>query len=365
MATDPSRRRFLAALAACTVADAFAFRANAEPPGIALLGAWSMDGREYAGIWDRARGPQGVELPFRAHQVLLDPRMPRAAIAIARRPGEFIARLDLTTLQITNLHVVDSGWLTNGHALFTENGRTLLVSENDSVTGTGSIALYDADTLELIDRYSTFGIGPHAILQEPDGSLLVANGGVLTAGATGRQKLNAGSIDASLVRLDPRGRLLGKWRLSDSNLSIRHLARAQSGMVGVALQAEHPEVAMREEAPVFALFDGRALRIADPSPTSLKGYAGDITCIETPGGALFWVGCSQAGVIAVWDETGRPRACHGLRGACALAPTATGIVAPSEYGEIGCLETAKSTEWFVQGGSPAWDNHAVAIVGRT
>src|SRR4051794_17437928 len=149
MATDPSRRRFLSAALTCSLVQFFPQNARAGIPARRMLGAWLSEGRNYAGIWQQDIDTQGVELPFRAHQVLLDPANPRGAIAIARRPGEFIARIDLAALQVTGLRAIEPEFVTNGHAVFSADERTLLVSESDGATGVGSLGLYDVTTLEI------------------------------------------------------------------------------------------------------------------------------------------------------------------------------------------------------------------------
>ena len=356
MAIDLCRRRFLSAALACTAAPVVLAHAHRQIDRMRMLGAWHTDGNDYAGVWGSALGAHGVELPFRAHQVLLDPHLPHHALAIARRPGEFIARLDLKSACILDLRAIDPEFVTNGHALSDPAARTLLVAQSDSSTGAGVLGAYDIDSLELRERLSTFGIGPHALLRDFDGTMLVANGGVLTLAQSGRTVLNVGSIDSSLVRLDAQGALLGRWKLEDPNLSIRHLARAQNGIVGVALQAEHADPADRERAPVFALFDGRALRIAEAQQTPLSGYAGDVACIETATGPRFAVGCPRAGTVAIWDGGGSARGLYPLRGACAVAPAGAALIAASEHGELGLLAISDDV-WTVSGGVPSWDNH--------
>jgi uncharacterized protein len=378
MATDPSRRRFLSAALTCSVAQFIAPNAGAGIRARRMLGAWQSQGRDYAGIWQEDIYTRGVELPFRAHQVLLDPANPRGAIAIARRPGEFIARIDLTALQVTGLRAIEPEFVTNGHAVFSVDERTLLVSESDGATGVGSLGVYDVATLEIGERFPTAGIGPHALLREPGGTLLVANGGVVTLAQSGRTILNSGNIESSLVRLDSNGRILGEWRLvdrnlsidsngrvlgewrlADRNLSIRHLALAMNGTVGVALQAEHADSAEREQAPVFALFDGTTLRIADPAAAALRGYAGDVACINGPAGPLFAVGCPRAGAVGIWTGAGKVYGVYPLRGACAVAPAGMELVAPSQHGETGRLSPPPQGQWSVSRGTPAWDNHVL------
>jgi hypothetical protein len=215
------------------------------------------------------------------------------------------------------------------------------------------------DSLDCKVRHQTLGIGPHALLCEPEGTVLVANSGVLTLPQTGRARLNPGRIDASLVRLGVDGRPLGQWRLRDTNLSIRHLTRARDGTVGVALQSEHSNVSERDCAPVFAVFDGRQIRCADSAAVSLGGYGGDVTCMETSAGPLFAVGCTQAGVVALWDAAGHMRGTYPLRGACAVATYGDRFIAPSKHGEVGVLGMRDSLDWSVSVGAPQWDNHAV------
>ena len=363
METDRTRRRLLRAVAAWALTQPIGAIGSATTPGYGLLGAWRRDGHDCVGTWRPGADARGIEIPFRAHEVLVDRTRPQSAIAVARRPGEFLARVDLASLELATLRDIDPEYVTSGHAVFSVDGQSLLVSESDVLTGAGMVAVYNADTLVCHARYSTLGIGPHALLCEPGGTLLVANSGVLTLPQSGRTKLNAGDIDASLVRLSADGRLLGQWRLQDRNLSIRHLTRTRDGIVGIALQAEHEEASERERAPVFAMFDGASLRCAESPAQSLGGYGGDIACIETPVGPLFAVGCTRAGAIALWDAEGCARGTYPLRSACALLQEGQTLIAPSEHGEVGVLATDNSLAWSLSRGAPSWDNHAVLWTG--
>ena len=364
MATNCSRRRLLQAAAAWVLA-AQPIRGLAREgiPGFALLGAWHRDGRDYVGIWQSGAGSRSIEIPFRAHEVLVDRSRPKSAIAVARRPGEFLARLDLAGMELATLRAIDAEYVTSGHGVFSPDGRSLLVSESHVLTGAGTIGIYDADSLDCHARHQTLGIGPHALLCEPEGTLLIANSGVLTRPQSGRAKLNMSRIDASLVRLGADGCPLGQWRLQDANLSIRHLARAQDGTIGIALQAEHTDPSERDGAPVFAVFDGRLLRCADSAGVPLGGYGGDVICTETATGPLFAVGCTHAGVIALWDAAGRTRGTYPLSRACALAKDDDMLIAPSEHGEVGVLAVRSRLDWSISRGAPEWDNHAIVWWG--
>jgi len=176
----------------------------------------------------------------------------------------------------------------------------------------------NAASLEKIAEWSSGGADPHVLLLDADGSLLVANGGILTLPETGRLKIDLDHMDSSLARLDTQsGALLGQWRLPDTRLGLRHLAwgaHAGARVLGIALQAEHSEPARKREAPVLALFDGKTLR-AVQAPVALTGYGGDIAFVA----GHFAVSCPRANGVALYDGSGRWQRFHALDGACALA----------------------------------------------
>jgi hypothetical protein len=253
MATDAARRAFLksAAWAAtavyasrgfATVAKGAVSDARMCPPDAwaEMLGSWLDDGLYYAGSWSPANGGTSVLLPSRAHGVLYGRKNPRLAIVVARRPGDYLMRFPIRGEAEVEIEKAGGGRVFNGHAAFSLDAATLYTTENSSTDGSGFIGVRDAQTFSQLAEWPTHGMDPHAMLVEPDGTLLVANGGILTLADTGRVKLEQERMDPSLVRIDTRsGALLGQWRLADSRLSIRHLARAPDGSVGVALQAEH------------------------------------------------------------------------------------------------------------------------------
>src|SRR4029078_13394879 len=126
--------------------------AYGQPAAAVVLGAWRRDAQHYVGLWGQDRVARGVEIPFRAHQVLIDPTRPKSAIAVARRPGEFIARIDLETMQLTTLEMIDSQVVANGHAMLGADFTTLLVAENDAMSGEGFIGVYDLASLKCRGR---------------------------------------------------------------------------------------------------------------------------------------------------------------------------------------------------------------------
>jgi len=309
------RRTWLLHAAAIGLAGPLA-AARAAAPAATFAAAWDdAQGRHHVGLVTAGgRGPlrvlHALELPTRAHGVWVEGG--GRLLVAARRPGDWLLRWrpGETTPQWC---WSDPQRRYAGHVVAA--GRHLYTTETDLDSGAGRIVVRAAGTLEPLADWPTHGIDPHQLMFDADGSLLVANGGVPTRPETGRVKLDRAGMDPSLVRLDARsGTLLGQWRLADPRLSIRHLARHASGVVGIALQAEHDAPPQREAAPLLALFDGRSLRCAD-ADTPLAGYGGDIAA--TADG--FAVGATRAGGVARWDLDGRWLGQTPLADACALA----------------------------------------------
>jgi hypothetical protein len=257
---------------------------------------------------------RAIETPTRAHGILCEPA--GTVLAVSRRPGDWLLRW------APRQPDSQAQWLWSapdrrysGHAALDAGGGLLFTSEADLERGSGLIAVRDVRTLETIDEWPAHGIDAHEVLVDADGSLLVANGGVPTRPETGRAKLDRAAMDSSLTRLDSRsGALLGQWRLADPRLSIRHLARHASGVIGAALQAEHDDPAARRAAPLLALFDGRRLDVAR-QPVALAGYAGDIAATRDG----FAVGATRAHCVAHWTAGGRWLRSAPLAEACPLA----------------------------------------------
>ena len=315
------RRRVLSgalALAASAAAPRFAAALPTSAPS--FVAAWDDDAeRHHLGVLDASgdalRVVASIELPTRAHGLLIEPG--GTVLAAARRPGDWLLRW-APRGGAARWFWSEPDRRFTGHLLRDPTGRWLYSAETDQQSGQGLIAVRDARTLVLRDEWATHGIDPHQFIVDADGSLLVANGGVPTLAETGRVRGEMDRMDASLVRLDSRsGKRLGQWRLADPRLSIRHLARGVSGLVGVALQAEHDDPETKAGAPVLALFDGNALLTAE-TPQPLAGYGGDIAATASG----FVVSAPRAGGVARWNADGRWAGFTAMAEACSLVSSA-------------------------------------------
>ncbi|QTD46357.1 DUF1513 domain-containing protein [Ottowia testudinis] len=283
-------------------------------------GILSLSNSELVGQSTRGQRPQNtIELPTRAHAVL--PAADRSLIVVARRPGDWLLRWRPGSSAEPEWVWAGADRSFNGHAIFSADGARLFTTETDAATGAGLIGVRDARSLRLLAEWPTHGIDPHELLLDAGGQLIVANGGVPTQPETGRARRDMSRMDSSLVRLHATtGQRLAQWRLLDTRLSLRHLARmtvAGKPHIGIALQAEHDDPAQRAAAPVLALLDGQQLRTCAAPP--LAGYGGSIVAWQ----GQWVVSCPRVHGVARFDAGGRWLGQLALTEACALAVAPT------------------------------------------
>lgn len=297
-------------------------------PSVRLAATWeSAEGFQLGVLAPQAQGvlatAQSLAVPTRAHGLL--PMADGSVLAVARRPGDWLLRWSPTGGKPVQWQWADPGRAFNGHVIASPNGQRLYTTETDLETGAGVVGVRDAHSLLKLDEWPTFGIDAHELIWDHADparpALLVANGGVPTRPETGRAKLDLAGMDSSLVRLDAAtGAPLDQWRLADRRLSLRHLAWQVAAsadhrpLLGIALQAEHDSDALKDRAPVLALFDGSALKSFEAVP-SLAGYGGAI-CAVQDGWA---VGCPRVHGVALFSTEGAWRELVALPHACAVA----------------------------------------------
>ena len=357
------RRDWLACMAASL---ALPSHASASAPG--LLTSWVIADQAWAGVWHLGSAPRGIALPKRAHEVLPLPAvlgLPGQALAVARRPGEYLLRFDTRSARAVQWHDIEDDRVLCGHASFAPDGSALYTSETSTDTGAGFIAVRDPVSLEKRTEFPSGGLDPHMLLVEADArgvsTLLVANGGRLNLPETGRTQRNLGRMDSNVARLDAQtGTLRQDWRVDDPFLSLRHLARAPNGVVAVAMQAEHTDAATRNAAPLLALLEGDSLRsIALPGSLGdrgLGGYGGDIACVSSPATEdRFVISATRSGQLAWWSAQGGSPQQMPLPAAGALASNGPDWLASGAQGGVrGMLDAHALAQQLDR---VQWDNH--------
>ncbi|MEW6205945.1 MAG: DUF1513 domain-containing protein [Pseudomonadota bacterium] len=304
-----------------------------------LLAAWQLPTGAYqvGVLTPNFAIEQAVNLPTRPHGLMH--LHGDEYLVIARRPGDWLLRLNIQTGDTARTWQDEDRHL-NGHSA--THGDWLFTTETDVLTGQGVLGVRHRDTFELIDVWPTLGRDPHEMLVLPGGVLgidepflLVANGGIQTHADMGRAQLNQLPMDSSVVAMNPQtGDVLKQWTLPDSRLSLRHMALHASGVVGIAMQAHHAQKADQEAAPVLALLDESGLRTVGES-IDVKGYAGDI--VATPEG--FVISCTKNDSAAKFDAKGRLLSTQHAKAACALAAQGNQVWLGQQTGEHSNLLT--------------------------
>ena len=327
-----SRRQFLLKISASALCMAvpLAARSSVNTRTARLLAAWQLPGGTYqVGVLNTRYSQPGslhladysielaIDLPTRPHGLMH--MQGDEYLVIARRPGDWFMRLNIRNGDTERIWQDEDRHL-NGHGV--QHGEFLFTTETDVLDSTGALAVRNRHTLALLDVWPTHGRDPHEMLVLPNGGLgidepflLVANGGIPTHADMGRTQLNHLPMDSSVVAMHPiTGKVLKKWTLSDSRLSLRHMAVHASGIVGIAMQAHHSTEALNNAAPVLALLDQHGLRTAAES-AGVNGYAGDI--VATPEG--FVVSCTKHDSALKFNTQGNQTAVLKAKAACALA----------------------------------------------
>ncbi|AOY00717.1 DUF1513 domain-containing protein [Jeongeupia sp. USM3] len=359
-----SRRAFLTALGAL----ALPLPALASGPARTLLAAAADDGGPFfgatggpllgaaGGLLPSAAGGKAVPLAGRGHGIVPVPGTTQA-IVVARRAGYWLARIDWAAGALLREAEAAPERHFFGHALLSPDGTTLYTTENDIASGRGVIGVWDAASLRRRGEFGSHGIGPHELVWlVPGRRLAVANGGILTLPESGRIKLNLAQMAPSLAVVDVAdGRLVAEHVLPDRTLSLRHLAIAADGTLGIAIQAESPDGRPVDDAPLLAVLRDGALTLAATAP-GLGGYAASIAAH----GNVFALTATRGNALALWGSDGTPLAAIAHPKPAGVASDGTRLWVSNETGMIAEADLKRRvlTPLLTRAGT-RWDNHLV------
>ena len=260
----------MAGLTAATAALALQAGAARAAPGPIWLGCRSDPeiGDQIAAFDGSGAVRMALPLPARGHAMALHPGRDEAVV-FARRPGSFaVAFAPERGLAIRRFDSPANRHF-HGHGVYDPTGRLLIATENDREHPRGVLGIYDAeDGYRRIGEIESHGIQPHQVLLMPDGhTLAAANGGIVTGGADGREKLNLDTMAPVLAYVElGSGKLLEARHMPPElhHLSIRHLAVATDGRLAAGMQWEGDEDA---EVPLVGIDDGSGLKLLEMPPS--------------------------------------------------------------------------------------------------
>lgn len=354
-----TRRDFLATLLAAaavptlTWADAGSpdFLAAARAPdGSFVLCGLTMQGRETFRIPLPARGHAGVSHPVRPE-----------AVTFARRPGTFALVIDCVNGRVVRSLAAPEGKHFSGHGTFSADGETLFTAEIDNATGAGRIGLWaQADGYRRIGQFASGGIGPHEILRLAGGSLLVANGGIVTALDDERTQLNLDTMRPNLSYLATDGTVIDQIKLVPELHcnSIRHLAAHPDGTVAFAMlwegdEAVHPPLLglhLRGGDPVLC-------KVPDALSPRMKSYAGSVAFDGN--GRNVAITCPKGGVVTLFDRDGRFIDMPERADVCGIGAAPGGFVLTDGFG--GMMQLRSDSLTPLASFDLAWDNHLISV----
>ncbi|WP_299550626.1 DUF1513 domain-containing protein [uncultured Tateyamaria sp.] len=354
----PSRRAFLAGLTSASLTPKLGWADVGNP--IALGAAMDREGR-YLLVGLTATGDITfrISLPARGHAAAAHPHVAEA-VAIARRPGTFAKVIDCGTGEVAQTLHAPAGRHFYGHGTFSGDGTLLFTPENDFATGQGRIGVWDRSAgYKRLDDFTSVGIGPHEILRLPDGALAVANGGIRTHPATGRDKLNLDTMRSNLAIFDTDGRLTDFVEVPDAihQNSLRHIAAAPDGTVVCGFQWQGDPY---DAPPLVAFYSGSGrlvqAQMEESTLRHLDGYVGSVSTF----GNRFAASSPRGGLTLTFDAKGAQSDTYAATDVCGLCntPSHTCIVTDGQ----GRVHTLDATGLAEQGAHPlAFDNHLTAI----
>ncbi|MEO0944691.1 MAG: DUF1513 domain-containing protein [Pseudomonadota bacterium] len=346
-----SRRGFLAGLGAAT-APVPGWAAAGSP--IALSCAATADGAfVLTGIKADGSLAFTIPLPARGHAGAAHPTFAEAVV-IARRPGDFALIINCVDGSVTRQLKAPKGRHFYGHGTFSADGTLFFTTENAFETGEGRIGVWDvALGYERLDEFTSEGIGPHEIIRLKSGALAVANGGIRTHPASGREKLNLDTMRSNLSLFDTNGRLFDQFEANAQLSSLRHIAEVADGGIAVGYQWQGDPF---EPAPLIGLAkNGIMTDFDDPEITrSLNAYVGSVA--SHPKGLA--ATSPRGGKLVVFDAFGQSQLSLSAMDICGLAMTGGSVIATDGFGTVFRLDREMHRQ---ASHALLFDNHLIGI----
>lgn len=343
------------------------------------LSAQGRSQEEYALGWIEAdiKGNGLAHSHFRGHGLAQNPIKPEQVIMFSRRPGTQGIRLNLISKKIDGHFNSAFNRHMHGHGCFSANGKLLYCTESQinnsqgKASGQGKITVRDADSLELIKEFDSYGIGPHEIALMPDGvTLVVANGGLLTHPDSGRKILNLDSMRSSLNYIDSRnGKLISEHALAENKASIRHLDVAHDGTVAIALQVQRQAMNNNELTPLAAVHkQGQSIKMfnaPEALTTKLNDYMGSVVIHNQQRLAAF--ASPKGDLLMFWhlDDLSL-QGYHGFHDVCGLTLSQDNkyFVLSNSTGKIRLINASSlklEKEKSLSFSQTSWDNHMISV----
>lgn len=304
-------------------------------------------------------------LQARAHGIVVH-ELRQEIIVFARRPEDFILVLDAYSGELKQSIQNDRPLF--GHAVLSQDGKTLFTTENDFENKRGIIGVRDvSDNYKKVSEFSSGGVGPHELKLLSNGeTLVIANGGILTHPDTGRSKLNLDSMTPALTYVDSQsGKVVDDYRLESKyyQLSIRHIDVTLNDQVCFVMQYQGSR---KHKVPLVGFHKGESeLQLAKVPPAVLKrmkNYCGSVTADAS--GETFIVSSPRGNLITVWNNAGELVDSLEIADGCGVVNTKenNGYFVSNGGGDIFEYQSGVTPQktLLVNNETQRWDNHLIA-----
>lgn len=355
-----TRRGFLIGALAASMTPRLSWADAGHP---AFLGAARDKNGSFAlyGLSAEAQIVFRVNLPTRGHAAAAHPARPEA-VAFARRPGTYALVIDCAGGEVLHKIQAPKGRHFMGHGVFVQGGDLLVTTENNYAEGKGCLGLWQRSKgYARVGEVDSHGIGPHDIRVLADGTLVVANGGILTHPdhGGGRDKLNLDTMRSSLTYLTADFGLQDQQFLPDHlrHGSIRHLA-LRDDLVGFAMQWQGDPF---DIVPLLGLHQrGHDMVLAEAplvEQLPMKAYASSIAFHGA--GSELAITSSKGGRFHRFSADGRFLSSLSRMDISGLAPQSHGYLASDGQGALLSVEADMRVLRVTS--DLAWDNHLVSL----
>ena len=315
-----------------------------------------------------ARGEFVSRVPVRqrVHGSVYVPQL-ELALFFARRPGTHLYIMEAQTGVLTSTLENSAERHFYGHGVVSADGQWLYTTENNMQNLNGVIGVYSLQGKpSKVAEFSSGGIGPHQLALMPDGhSLVIANGGMATHPASGREVLNLESMAPNLAYLDLNcGLITETHEPPNHKMSIRHLDVAADG--GVVFGVQH-QGDLTESVPLVGSHrrgeNIHWLELPEAIQLKIKQYTASVA-VDVAGETAM-VSCPRGNLIGCWDiASGRflqQLPSHDAAGLFRAGDDAW--VSSNGVGEVSVLsgDHQSMTSHQLSTSGYRWDNHLTVI----
>lgn len=166
-----------------------------------------------------------IPINFLAHGVIIDPKNYFRAI-LFEKIGPGACEIDLHSMKMTNIITTNNEKYFYGHGAFSIDAKYIFCTETYLNNKKGIIAIRDADTMQYLGEFPTYGDNPHECKLTDNGKTMV----VTNAGSS-----IGGNIMPSVTYIDMASQQLKeRVLLTNKRLNTGHMAIGNNGSLVVA-----------------------------------------------------------------------------------------------------------------------------------